>query len=187
MQSVDEIFEETEDHMKKSIIKIEDDLSAIRTGKATPALLDSIRVDYYGTSVPLKQIASIAIPDSSLITVQPWEKPLAAEIVKAIQSANIGLNPQEDGGFIRIPLPSLTEERRQDLVKTVKEMVEDGKIAIRNVRREANEKLKKLEKAHEISEDDFHRYEEDIQKITNESVEEFGKISEVKEKEILKF
>ena len=187
MQSVDEIFDETENHMEKSIIKIENDLSVIRTGKATPALLDSVRVDYYGTSVPLKKIASIAIPDSSLITVQPWEKQLAAEIVKAIQSANIGLNPQEDGGFIRIPLPSLTEERRQDLVKTVKEIVEDGKIAVRNVRREANEKLKKLEKTHEISEDDFYRYEDDIQKMTNESIDEFDKISKVKEKEILQF
>ncbi|MCD6379184.1 ribosome recycling factor [bacterium] len=187
MESVDEIFEKTKAHMEKSINRIEDEISAIRTGKASPALLDSVRVDYYGNGVPLKQVASIAIPDSSLITIQPWEKQLAPEIIKAIQSANIGLNPLNEGGFIRIPLPSLTQERRKELVKRVKEIIEEGKIAIRNIRRQSNEELKKLEKAHEISEDDFYRYEGDIQEMTNKSIDELDKICEVKEKEIVEF
>jgi ribosome recycling factor len=187
MEPVEEIFEETEAHMRKTIEMVEEELAAVRTGKASPALLDNIKVQYYGSAVPLKQVANIAIPEPSLLTVQPWEKNIAPEIVKAIQTANIGLNPQNDGGFIRIPLPSLTEERRIELVKKVKDMVEQGRIAIRNIRRDANEKFKKLEKDHEISEDDYYRYHDDVQEKTNKSIEELDKISEVKEKEIMQF
>jgi ribosome recycling factor len=187
MDPVDEIFQETENHMKRSLEMIETELTTIRTGKATPSLLDSVKVDYYGASVPLKQVANIAVPDSKMIMIQPWEKPLVGEIVKAIQSSNLGLNPQSDGNFIRIPLPPLTEERRLQLVKTVKQMVEDGKVAIRNVRREANEKFKKLEKEHEISEDDYHRYHKAIQELTDKSIEELEKILAAKEKEIVEF
>jgi len=187
MDSVDNVFDEAEDHMKKTISTIEDELSAVRTGKASPALLDNVKVEYYGTRVPLKQVANIAVPESSLITVQPWEKQIAPDIVKAIQSANIGLNPHDDGGFIRIPLPSLTEERRQELVKTVKEIVEQGKVAIRNIRRDANDKFKKLEKDHTISEDDLYRYQDDIQEKTDKSIQELDQVCERKEKEILEF
>lgn len=187
MDSVDKIFNEAEAHMKKSIAKTEDEISAVRTGKASPNLLDSVRVEYYGAKVPLKQVASIAVPDPSLITVQPWEKQIAPEIVKAIQTANIGLNPQNDGGFIRIPLPSLTEERRKELVKRIRAIVEEGRIAIRNVRRQTNEEFKKLEKDHSISEDDYYRYEDDVQEMTNNSINELDKICEVKEKEIMQF
>ncbi|MBN1163331.1 MAG: ribosome recycling factor [Candidatus Krumholzibacteriota bacterium] len=187
MDPVEAIFEETENHMKRSIDLAESELASIRTGKASPTLLDSIKVDYYGSMVPLKQVANIAVPDPKLITVQPWEKPMVAEIVKAIQASKLGLNPLSDGNFIRIPLPPLTEERRQELVKTVKQMVENSKVAIRNVRREANEKLKKLEKSHDISEDEFHRYHKEIQEITDKSITELDKVTELKEKEILEF
>lgn len=187
MDSVDEIFTETELHMQKSKELVESELASIRTGKASPSLLESIKVDYYGSMVPLKQVANIAIPDPKLITVQPWEKPMVAEIMKAIQSSNLGLNPLSDGNFIRVPLPPLTEERRLELVKTVKQMIENGKVAIRNVRREANEKLKKLEKDHVISEDEHHRYHKEIQELTDESIKELDSVTEMKEKEIMEF
>jgi ribosome recycling factor len=187
MEPVDEIFRETKDHMRRSIEIAEEELDTIRTGKASPSLLESIKVDYYGTKVPIKQVANIAVPDPKLITVQPWEKPLVGEIVKAIQSSNLGLNPQSDGSFIRIPLPPLTEERRLELVKTVKQMIEDAKIAIRNIRREANEKLKKLEKDHQISEDEYHRHHKGIQDLTDGSIEELEKVLSIKETEIIEF
>ena len=187
MDTIESIFDEAEEHMKKSIETTESELSTVRTGKASPSLLDTIKVDYYGSMVPLKQVANIAIPDAKLITVQPWEKPVVAEVMKAIQSSNLGLNPQSDGNFIRIPLPPLTEERRHDLVKTVKGMIEEGKVAIRNIRRDANDRLKKLEKAHEISEDDYHRFHKEIQELTDKSIEELDKVSVAKEKEIMEF
>ena len=187
MDNVDKVFSATEEHMKKSIELAEMELSSVRTGKASPTILDSIKVDYYGSTVPLKQIANIAVPDAKLLTVQPWEKAMVGEVVKAIQSSNLGLNPQSDGTFIRIPLPPLTEERRHELVKTVKHMVEEGRIAIRNIRREANEKMKKLEKSHEISEDDYHKYHKEIQEMTDDSIKELDNVSIVKEKEIMEF
>lgn len=181
------IFQTAEKHMKATIEKTEAELATMRTGKASPALLEGIKVDYYGTKVPLKQVANVSVPDSKLITVQPWEKPLVGEIVKAIQTSNLGLNPQSDGTFIRIPLPPLTEERRKELVKTVKHMVEEAKVAIRNVRRDAIEKLKKLEKDHVITEDDLHRNQKEIQDLTDKSTEEIEKVLAAKEKEILEF
>ncbi|MBN2071935.1 MAG: ribosome recycling factor [Candidatus Krumholzibacteriota bacterium] len=187
MDQIDKIFSETEDHMKKSIEMTEMELASIRTGKASPTLLDSVKVDYYGSSVPLKQIANIAIPDARLITVQPWEKPIVGEVVKAILASNLGLTPQSDGTFIRIPLPPLTEERRIELVKSVKHIVEDGRIAIRNIRREANDRVKKLEKSHDISEDDSHKYQKEIQEMTDESIKVLDNVSDVKEQEIMEF
>ena len=187
MDSVDAVFTETENHMQKSIEMAERELSTIRTGKATPALLDTIKVDYYGAMVPLKQVAQIAVPDPKLLRVQPWEKPLIGEIMKAIQASDLGLNPQSDGNFISIPLPALTEERRHELVKTVKEMVEEAKVAVRNVRRDANDKLKKLEKSHDISEDEYHRYHKEIQDLTDKSIKELEEVLVAKEKEILEF
>jgi ribosome recycling factor len=187
MDPVDAIFQETEEHMKKSIEMVEAELATIRTGKASPSLLDSVKIDYYGSKVPLKQLANIAVPDPKMITIQPWEKPLVGEIVKAIQSSSLGLNPQSDGTFIRIPLPPLTEERRVELVKTVKHMVEEVKVAVRNIRRDANDKMKKLEKDHQISEDDYHRYHKEIQELTDESIVELDKVLAAKEKEIMEF
>ena len=187
MDSVDEIFEESEKHMKRSIELVEEELAGVRTGKASATLLDTIRVDYYGSPVPLKQIANIGVPDAKLITVQPWEKPMVGEVVKAIQQSNLGLNPQSDGSLIRIPLPPLTEERRHELVKTVKGVVENAKVAIRNIRRDANDHLKKLEKNHVISEDDYHRYHKEIQELTDEAIKELDNVTGLKEKEILEF
>jgi ribosome recycling factor len=187
MDKLEEIIVETREHMKKSIETAEAELASVRTGKASSTLLDNIKVDYYGSMVPLRQIANIAIPDPKLITVQPWEKTTTADIVKAILASNLGLNPQSDGNFIRIPLPALTEERRHDLVKTVKHIIEEGRIAIRNVRRDSNEKLKKLEKSHEISEDEIHRYQKKIQDMTDSSIKEIDTVSDVKEKEIMEF
>ena len=181
------IFQTAEKHMKTTIEKTEAELATMRTGKASPALLDGVKVDYYGAKVPLKQVANVSVPDSKLITVQPWEKPLVGEIVKAIQTSNLGLNPQSDGTFIRIPLPPLTEERRKELVKTVKHMVEEAKVAIRNVRRDAIENLKKLEKDHAMTEDDLHRNQKEIQDLTDKSTEEIEKVLAAKEKEILEF
>jgi len=187
MQSVDEIFKEAENHMKKSIEMTKAELAIIRTGKASPALLDGVKVNYYDSLVPLKQVANIAIPDPRLITIQPWDKSMVGEIVKAIQSSNLGLNPQSDGNFIRIQIPPLTEERRKELVKSVKQKVEDSKVAIRNIRRDANEKLKKLEKDHEISEDDLKRYQKEIQELTDDSIKKLDELLKEKEKEILEF
>ncbi len=187
MDNVEAILFEAGEHMKKSIETAEAELASVRTGKASSTLLDNIKVDYYGSMVPLKQIANIAIPDARLMTIQPWEKNLAAEIVKAILSSNLGLNPQSDGNFIRIPVPTLTEERRHELVKTVKHIIEEGRIAIRNVRRDANERLKKLEKSHEVPEDEFHRYQKKIQEMTDNSIKEIDVVCEVKEKEIMEF
>ncbi len=187
METVDRIFEETEEHMKKSVEMTESELATLRTGKGSVSLLDSIRVDYYGGKVPLKQVASIAVPDPRLITIQPWEKQLTVEIVKAIQSSNLGLNPQSDGSFIRIPLPPLTEERRHELVRTVSGIVEEAKVAIRNIRRDANDRLKKLEKDHHISEDDYHRYHKEMQELTDDSISELEDVMKNKEKEILEF
>ena len=185
MDNVDAIFEAAEVHMKRSIDIVEEELASVRTGKASASLLDSIKVDYYGSPVPLKQIANIGVPDAKLITVQPWEKPMVGEVVKAIQQSNLGLNPQSDGNLIRIPLPPLTEDRRHELVKSVKGMIEESKVAIRNIRRDANEHLKKLEKEHVISEDDHRRYHKEIQDLTDDSIKVLDKVSEAKEKEIL--
>jgi len=187
MDKVDAIFEETEGHMKKSIEIAEEEMATVRTGKASASLLDTIKVDYYGTPVPPKQIANIGVPDARLLTVQPWEKPMVGGLGKAIQQSNLGLNPQSDGNLIRIPLPPLTEERRHELVKSVKHMIENAKVAVRNIRRDANEHLKQLEKDHDISEDDHHRYHKEIQDLTNDSIEELEKVLEHKEKEILEF
>lgn len=185
MDPVEEIFNEAEKHMRTTIQLAEEELATVRTGKASAALLDSIKIDYYGTTVPLKQAAAIAVPDARLITVQPWEKSMVTEIVKAIQSSALGLNPQSDGNFIRIPLPPLTQERRVELVRTVKNMIENARVAVRNVRRDANDKLKKLEKDHAISEDEYHRCHKEIQEITDASIAELDEVCEKKEKEIM--
>jgi len=156
-----------------------------RTGKANPALLDSIKVDYYGQPTPLKQVANIAVPDPRLITVQPWEKNMVPEIEKAIQASELGLNPMSDGTLIRLPIPALTEERRQDLVKVVKRISEDTKVAIRNIRRDANDQAKKLEKDHKISEDQMHTNQDEVQKLTDDYIKNIDDIQSAKEKEIM--
>lgn len=180
-----EIIESAVTSMTHAIEHLQQELGGIRTGKANPALLDSIRVDYFGQAVPLKQVASIAVPDARLITVQPWDKNVIGDIEKAILASELGLNPQNDGTIIRLPIPQLTEERRRDLVKLVKRLGEDTKVSIRNIRRDANDRLKKLEKKHDISEDQMHTHQEDVQKRTDEFVAQVDEVIKTKEKEIM--
>lgn len=182
---LDELYNKTEEHMKKTLEMLSHELGGIRTGKASPALLDSLRVNYYGSMVPVKQIANVSVPDPRLITIQPWDRALVQEIEKAIRTSELGLNPQNDGGVIRLPIPPLTEERRKDLVKVVKRIGEDSKVAMRNVRRDANDRIKKLEKEHEFSEDDLRHRQDAIQKLTDNFVHRVDEAVAAKEKEIL--
>jgi ribosome recycling factor len=171
--------------MKKSIETLDRELMGIRTGKANPGLLEGVRVMYYGQTVPLKQVASIAVPEPRLITIQPWEKSLVSEIDKAIRASELGLNPQVEGTLIRLPIPPLTEERRKELVKVVKKYGEETRVAVRNVRRDANERFKKLEKDHKISEDEMHARVEEVQKMTDRYVKQVDEVIVAKEKEIM--
>jgi ribosome recycling factor len=180
-----EVLKNTEESMAAAIEHLQHDLSGIRTGKANPALLDSIRVDYFGQQVPLKQVASIAVPDPRLITIQPWDKSVVPEIEKAILGSELGLNPQNDGTIIRLPIPQLTEERRKDLVKAVKRLGEDAKVSLRNIRRNVNEDIKKLEKSHDIGEDEMHSNQEEIQKLTDSYVKQVDEVINAKEKDVL--
>jgi ribosome recycling factor len=182
---LDELYAKTEEHMKKSLEMLTQELGGIRTGKASPVLLDSLRVNYYGSMVPVKQIANVAVPDPRMITIQPWDRALIQEIEKAIRASELGLNPQNDGGLIRLPIPPLTEERRKDLVKVIKRIGEDSKVAIRNVRRDANDRLKKLEKEHDLSEDDTRHKHDAIQKLTDSFVHKVDEAVAAKEKDIL--
>lgn len=181
----DEVLQTMKSKMEKAIQAYQKELNRLRTGRATPALLDGIRVDYYGTPTPIQQTASVTIPESRLITIQPWDKTLIEPIEKAIQKANLGLSPTNDGKVIRIAIPPLTEERRKELVKIVRKMAEECKITVRNIRREGNESLKKLEREKKLSEDDLHRASEEVQKITDAHIEQIDRILEAKQKEIM--
>jgi ribosome recycling factor len=180
-----EVIKHSEETMRKSIENLQREFMGIRTGKANPGLVENIKVMYYGQAVPLKQVANIAVPEPRLITVQPWERTLVPEIEKAIQGSELGLNPQSDGVLIRLPIPPLTEERRKELVKVVKRFGEDARIAVRNIRRDANETFKKLEKDHTISEDEMHTRQEEVQKLTDKYVVEVDEVVIAKEKEVM--
>lgn len=182
---VKDILHDAEQRMNKAVEVVREEFIKIRTGKATTALLDGVRVDYYGTMTPLKQIANVSTPDAHTISVQPWEKGMIQPIEKAILNANLGLNPSADGTVIRVPIPPLNEERRRDLVKLVKKFAEDGKIAVRNVRRDAIEHLKKTEKQEHISEDERKRGEQEAQKLTDKHVKDIDNLVVLKEKEIM--
>lgn len=181
----DEVLQTMKSKMEKAIQAYQKELNRLRTGRATPALLDGIRVDSYGTPMPIQQTASVTIPESRLITIQPWDKTLIEPIEKAIQKANLGLSPTNDGKVIRIAIPPLTEERRKELVKIVRKMAEECKITVRNIRREGNESLKKLEREKKLSEDDLHRASEEVQKVTDAHIEQIDRILEAKQKEIM--
>lgn len=181
------IFKELKEHMDKSINTLHRDLNGIRTGRASVSLLDGIKVDYYGTLTPLNQVATISTPESRLITIQPWDTNIIGDIEKIILKSELGLNPMNDGKVIRISIPSLSEERRKELVKVVKKMVEECKVVLRNQRRNINEKLKKMKKDKEISEDDYFKHHDEVQKITNDYVTQSDKIFTDKEKEIIEF
>ncbi|MFQ5675504.1 MAG: ribosome recycling factor [bacterium] len=182
---IEEIKKETEARMTKAVESTRSELVKIRTGKASPAILDTVRVEYYGSMVPLKQVASVSAPEPRLLTIQPWEKNIVPQIEKAILKADLGLNPVNDGTIIRIPIPQLTEERRKDLVRLCHKLVEEGRIAIRNVRRDANDKLKQSEKSHEISEDQYHTAVDDVQKITDGFIKQMDETLTLKEQEIM--
>lgn len=180
-----DILKETESHMKGAIEATKREFQAIRTGRANPGILDRVTVEYYGTPTPLNQVASITVPDSRMLVVQPWDKSALGPIEKAIQKADLGLNPVNDGTVVRLPVPQLTEERRKDLVKVVKKEAEEQKIAVRNVRRESNDKIKALEKDAKITEDEQKKGLDDVQKLTDKYIAEIDKLVEQKEKEIM--
>ncbi|NTU42764.1 MAG: ribosome recycling factor [Nitrospirales bacterium] len=175
----------TTERMNGAIESLKKDFSAIRTGRASLALLDGITVDYYGTPTPISQLATMGIPESRQITIQPWEQKIIPEIEKAILKSDLGLTPSNDGKTIRLLIPTLTEERRKQLVKVVKKRSEEAKIAIRNIRRDINEELKKAEKEKLLSEDDEKKLHEEIQKITDSFVEKVDEVLQHKEKEIM--
>ncbi len=170
-------------NMQKAVEHLESELSKIRAGRANPAMLDSVHVDYYGTHTPLSQVSSITVPDARTIAIQPWEKSMLTPIEKAIQAANLGFNPQNDGTIIRINIPVLTEERRKELVKKTKAEVEHGKVTIRNIRRDANEHIKKDSKS--VPEDVVKDLEDQIQKLTDQFIALIDKHLDTKEKEIM--
>ncbi len=182
---VKEILKQTEDKMHKAVEVVRLEFVKIRTGKATTALLDGIKIDYYGTQSPLQQAANVSVLDVHTIAVQPWDKSMVPVIEKAIIAANLGLNPVSDGTVVRVPIPPLNEERRRDLVKLVKKFAEEGKIAIRNIRRDAIEHLKKSEKEEHFSEDDRKRAETDVQKMTDKFIKDVDSLVVLKEKEIM--
>jgi len=183
--SKDILLSDAEERMNKAIATLEKEFTKLRTGRASTSLVDNIKVDYYGTITPIQQMASIAIPDSRTVTIQPWDKSAMTLIEKAIVVADLGLTPQNDGNFIRINIPPLTEERRKDMSKVCKKYTEEAKIAIRNVRRDANENLKKLEKDKVISEDELKKAMDDIQKTTDSFVAKSDAKNQAKEKEIM--
>jgi ribosome recycling factor len=183
----DEVLQEARRKMEKVLEVMARDLSRIRTGRASVALLEGIKVDAYGTSMPLPQVASLAAPEPRLLTVQPWDLGLLSDVEKAILKSDLGLTPMNDGKLLRLPIPALTTERRKELVKMVKKMGEEAKVALRNVRREANEDLKEMKKEKMLSEDDAHRAQEEVQKVTDDFIKKVDAQAAEKEKEIMSF
>lgn len=180
-----EVYSYCEEHMDKSLKHLDHEYTSLRTGRATPSLLDNIRVDYYGTQTPIGQCATISVPEARLLVIQPWDKSLLSTIEKAIQAANLGLNPINDGSIIRVPIPAMTDDRRKELVKIVHQMAEEARIGVRSVRRDANEKIKKLEKDKQISEDNSKDAMTEIQKITDKFIEMIKEAQDKKEKDII--
>ena len=178
-------LKEIEAKMEKTLSSLKVDMNKVRTGRASLALFDDIRIDYYGTPTPLNQVATLAVPEPRLITIQPWDTSITGEIEKAILKSEIGVTPASDGKIIRIPIPRLTEERRKELVKVVKKMAEGAKVALRNIRREANEQLKGQEKNKTISQDQLHQWMDKVQTATDKYIEKVDSTLTAKEKEIL--
>jgi ribosome recycling factor len=184
-KSVKEIESNAKSRMDKALADLQHDMAGVRTGRASVSLLDNVRADYYGTMTPLNQLATLHVPEPSLITVQPWDVSQIGVIEKAIRSADLGLNPANDGKLIRVPIPPLTEERRKELVKKLHHVAEDHRVAMRNVRRDANENVKKLAKEKVISEDEDRRAHDEIQKLTDAQIQKLDQASKAKEKEIM--
>jgi ribosome recycling factor len=182
---LDEIYLDLDDRMDKTVETLESEYKKLRTGRASISLVDGIRVDYYGSATPLSQLATLTVPDPRSITIQPWDTSVVGEIEKAILKSDLGLTPMNDGKIIRINIPPLTAERRRDLVKIVKKRAEESKVAVRNIRRDMNEKIKDLKKDKQVSEDEQFRAQEQIQKVTDDYVKKIDAVCGVKEKEIL--
>ncbi len=182
---MEDYLKEVERKMEKTVSLFEKELAKIRTGRASIALLDSVRVEYYGKKVPLNQVATLSVPESRLIVIQPWDPKLIQDIEKAISSSGLGLNPVDDGKVIKVPIPPLSEERRKELVKLAGKVAESSRVAIRNIRREANEHYRALEKNKEISKDDLKKYLDKVQKLTDKFIEKINELLEKKEKEIM--
>ncbi|MEF7616010.1 ribosome recycling factor [Aquincola sp. MAHUQ-54] len=183
--TVADIKKTAEGKMAKSVESYKSELQKIRTGRAHPGLLDQVHVDYYGSMVPISQVANVALIDARTISVQPWEKGMGPKIEKAIRESDLGLNPSSQGDLLRVPMPALTEERRKDLTKVVRHASEDAKVAVRNLRRDGNEQLKRLLKDKAISEDDERRAQDEVQKLTDRTIAEIDRLTQAKEAEIL--
>lgn len=182
---INQIKPDAEERMNKSLKSLDHDFNTLRTGRATPALFDNVKVDYYGTLTPLNQTANISVPEARTIVIQPWDKSTLGIIEKAIQAADLGFNPSNDGKIIRISVPPLTEERRKDLVKIAKANAEQSRVAIRNIRRDANDELKKNQKSGDLTEDELKKGETDIQKLTDTYIVKIDDLLKEKEKEIM--
>ncbi len=182
---INDIIHETKSHMQKAIESVQHEMALIRTGRATTNLLDVVRVEYYGAHVPVNQVATIGVPEPRLLTIQPWDKGAMSAIEKAILASGLGLTPSNDGTIIRLPIPQLTEERRKDLVRVVHKLAEEGRVSIRNARREANEMLKEGEKEGEIPEDDCKKAQKHVQDLTDEHIKKIDEILKRKEAEIM--
>src|SRR5579859_7764663 len=180
-----DLFEDAERRMQKAINALKQDLAAIRTGRASSGLLERISVDYYGTPTPINQVASISVPEARLLVIQPWDKKLLPDIEKAIQKSDLGINPNNDGQVIRLNVPPMNEERRRDLVKSLHKKLDEHKVAVRNVRRDVQDKLRDREKKKEVSEDELKRSTEKLQKLTDRYIDEMDKVGKTKEQEIL--
>lgn len=182
---VKDILSAQEQRMKKSIDSLKQEYGSLRAGRAMPSLLDKVMVDYYGTPTPVNQLAKVSVPEPRMITIQPWEKTLLKDIEKAIMKSELGLSPNNDGTTIRLAIPQLTQERRKELVKTVNKKAEDTKVAVRNVRRDGNDAIKKLEKGKEITEDESKKGQEDMQKLVDKYIKLIDSIKASKEKEVM--
>jgi len=183
--TIADIKKTAEFKMAKSVETLKGDLQKVRTGRAHPGILDQVHVDYYGSMVPISQVANVSLLDARTISVQPWEKGMGPKIEKAIRESDLGLNPSSQGDLLRVPMPALTEERRRDLTKVVRNEAEDAKIAVRNLRREANEHAKRLLKDKEVTEDEERRLQDEVQKLTDRTIAEIDKLTHAKEQEIL--
>ena len=182
---INDLFIDVKDRMNKAVEHYLHEIASIRTGRASTSIMDSIKVDYYGTQTPLSNIAHVTVPEGQLIVIQPFDPSSLEFIEKAIISSDVGLTPNNDGNVIRLNIPSLTEERRKELVKVVHKIIEEGRVAIRNIRRDANDHLKKSEKDHDLSEDNLRRATDNIQEMTNDYITSLNQIQDAKEKEVL--
>jgi len=182
---IEDVLTDAEDRMKKAVEALRRELASIRTGRARPSLVDHVRVDYYGSTVPLNQLATVAAPEARLLTIQPWDRQALGAIEKAIQKSDLGLNPSNDGHIIRLVIPPLTEERRRELARVVHKKTEEGRVAVRNVRRDSLEHLRRLEKDEKVSEDEERRAQDRLQKLTDRLIGEVDRLGQEKEAEVL--